>query len=518
MDMNLSQIKALPDDPALLKRELADQVVENERLQQRLFLLQRQRYGTSSEKASALQGSFEFAKEGLPAENAPALQEDLPDPNAQKREKKKPGGRKPAPAHWPRKRVVHDVPEQERACTCCGEEMQRIGEEVSEEWEYIPRVPEVIEHVRPKYACARCQEGVKTAPVPLKPIEQARPGPGMLAWVIYCKYGLHLPMYRQETEWARLGVELSRAVLCSWAGEGAERLRCIWECMRADVLKSAKLHTDDTPVRVQEPGRGKTRTARFWVYLGDGPHAHAVFDYTPSRARDGPVNFLQEYHGYLQADAFAGYDAIYATKLVIEVACWAHARRKFVEVLAYDPRAQEVLDLIGQIYAVEDQARGRSGELRRGMRQLRTVPVLERIRARLDALALEALPKSGLGKAVAYTLSNWKALSRFVEDGILEPDNNLAENALRRVALGRKNWLFLGNDRAGERAAILFSLLATCQIHEVDPWLYLKDVLLRVNTHPARLIHELTPLHWKKLIRPLLQPAAPATTAEPAQV
>lgn len=510
--MTAREIRELPDDPGRLKDLLIEECQRSALLQHRLSLLLRHKYGTSSEKRSLGQGRLDFGYETEAEER-----EDLPDPDAERAEpqekKRKRGGRKPLPPHWPRERREHDIAEEDKTCSICHGALKKIGEEVSEEVEVIPARYKVIEHVRPKYACPCCQQGVRIAELPDRMIEKGRPGAGLIAQVIANKFAWHLPYYRQAEMLAGEGWDISRAVLTAWAGVGAERLRPIVQFMRDDVLNSAKLHTDDTPVRVLDPGRGKTREARFWVYVGHGQHAHVVFDYTPRRKRDGPAAFLGEYEGYLQADAFAGYDAIYAGRKIIEVACWAHARRKFIEAEPTDRQhVGEILELIGKLYEVEDLGRGRPPQLRYELRQLKSAPLLQRIGNWLELQEHEALPKSPLGQAVRYARNNWPALNRFLEEGILEPDNNNAENALRCVALGRKNWLFVGNDDAGRRAAILYSLVASCRTLGVDPFMYLRDALVRVNSHPARLVHELAPLNWKQVFLPALTQSADQKT------
>jgi hypothetical protein len=292
----------------------------------------------------------------------------------------------------------------------------------------------------------------------------------------------------------------------------------------AQTLLSAKLHTDDTPIKVLEPGRGKTREARFWVYCGDEAQPFVVFDYTPNRSRDGPEKFLKGFKGYLQADAYVGYNRIFAGPHVIEVACWAHARRYFFDAQDTDARAGEMLLLIRELYRIEDLVRSviaealkqplskraaalaQAYQLRRQLRQTQSLPVLAKIKVWLDARVLDALPKSPLGEALTYTLNQWAALLCFTENGMLEIDNNTAENALRPIALGRKNYLFMGSDSGGRRAAILYSLIRTCERHDVNAWEYLRDVLVRISTHPASRIDELLPQHWKPVTATQPQP------------
>jgi transposase len=400
--------------------------------------------------------------------------------------------------------VEHHPPVEELVCPCCGEQKKCIGEEVSEEVERIPASFKVWEHARLKYACPRCQEGVTRGPAAERVVEKARPGASVVAEVLDAKFGVHLPLYRQAEMFQRQGWDVSRATLCSWVGLGAERLRPVFDYLKVEVRKSLKLHTDDTPVRVLEPGLGKTRWARFWVYVGDEEHPYDVFDYTRSRSRDGPARFLDGYKGFLQADAFAGYDALYAGREIIEAACWAHTRRKFFEAQETAPLAVQMVGLIRELYAVEELGRQLDAAGRQKLRGVRSRPVLDRIHVWLETQKREALPKSPLGLAIHYALANWAALERFVEHGILEIDNNAAENALRRIALGRKNWLFMGNDAAGERAAIIYTLIGSCRRHGVDTWLYLKDLLLRVNSHPASRIAELAPQNWQRIILPTL--------------
>ena len=284
--------------------------------------------------------------------------------------------------------------------------------------------------------------------------------------------------------------------------------------MAALVKASRKIHTDDTPVNMLDPGRGKTQTARFWVYVGDDEHPFTVFDFTPSRSRDGPEKFLKSFKGYLQADAFAGYDRMCGGKEVIEVACWAHARRKFFEAKDTDARAKEILVLIGELYAVEAQARttivaaralpgeqrhtalSAAFDARKQLREGASKAALQTIHAWLKARAADTLPKSPLGLAIGYARNQWRALNRFVDDGVLEADNNIAENALRPIALGRKNYLFVGSEHGGRRAAILYSLIRTCERHQINAWEYLRDILIKIRHHPASTIDDLLPNRW----------------------
>jgi transposase len=411
--------------------------------------------------------------------------------------KKHGGGRKKIPDHLPRQRIEHTLPEDQRKCSDCGETMQPFGEEISEQLARVTARTFVKQHARIKYCCKACECAPKIADVPNKVIDKGLADAGLLAEIAVQKFGDHLPLYRQEQIFARDGVHIPRSTQCAWMGVVAELCEPIVVWMKGDLLKSKKIHTDDTTIRVQDPGAHKAKIARLWVYVGDNQHPHTVFDYTRSRNREGPANFLEKFSGYLQADAFGGYDCLYAGKAMIEVACWAHARRKFFESRESDSRADEMLLLIAEIYAVEKEIREFSSSLRREVRQLKTVPILKRIEAWLEAHAQDVLPKSDLGQAIRYTRNQWIALTRFVEDGILEADNNIAENAVRPVVLGRKNYLFVGNDAGGQRAAILYSLIESCKRHGVNPVEYLTDVLTRVSTHPAEKVADLAPANWQ---------------------
>jgi transposase len=327
---------------------------------------------------------------------------------------------------------------------------------------------------------------------------KGRPGPGLLAQVVTAKYADHLPLNRQSEIFARHGVALARQTLCDWVAAAADVLTPLYEDLKTTVLTSTVLHTDDTVVPVLDRDRTETREGRLWVYVGDGRPADLVYDYTADRTRAGPIAFLGDFRGYLQADAYAGYDAVYATGRVVEVACWAHARRYFFDAKASDPaRALPALGFIQQLYAVEREVKGVEAGIRRARRAEQAAPVLTRFRQWLDAQADIVLPKSPIGEAVGYARAQWTALTRYTEDGALAIDNNVSERALRTIVTGRNNWTFCGSDAGGHRAAILYSLVATCKAHGIDPWAYLRDVLDRLPTHPNRRRADLLPRQWK---------------------
>jgi transposase len=373
-----------------------------------------------------------------------------------------------------------------------------IGAETSEQLDYRPASLFVTEHVRVKYACKACEGHVVTSPLPAQPIDKGRPGPGLLAQVVTAKYADHLPLNRQVDIFARHGVHLSRQTLCDWVAGAADLLEPLSHDLKASVLGGKVVQTDDTTVPVQDRERTTTRDGRLWVYVGDGHPADIVYDYTPTHSRAGPLAFLGDFRGYLQADAYAGYDTLYATGRVVEVGCWAHARRRFWEAKETDAvRALSALGIIQQLYRVEAEAKALDPEARRTRRQAQARPILDRFKPWLDEQAGVVLPKSPIGAAVHYARAQWTALTRYLEDGDLAIDNNASERALRRVVTGRKNWLFCGSDDGGTRAAIVYSLVATCREHRIDPWEYLQDVLARIPMHPNRRRAELLPRHWK---------------------
>ena len=487
---------------------------EKAQLLHRVEQLLGQIYGRRSEKIDPAQLLLfvEAAMKNAEAEVAAADAQP-----AEPKPPKKGHGRKKPPVELPRLPIEHPVPEAEKVCPHCGEARVRIGEEITEQLEYAPASLFVIEHIQPKLACRRCEEGVAVAPKPAQPIEKGLPGPGLLAHVVVSKYADHLPLYRQESIFERHGLELSRQTMCGWVLASARILEPIVDAMKARVLESKAIHTDDTPVTVREPGRSGTHQGRFWVYLGDREHPYNVYDYTPSRKRDGPAEFLRDFKGtkdeprYLQADAFGGYDGIYATGgadqdgVVIEVACWAHARRYFYDARTSDAlRSHTMLAWIQELYQIEREAKELDASRRREHRQEKSKPILDKMKEWLDTEQLRVLPKSPIGEAVQYALNNWTALTRYLDDGDLAIDNNLAENALRGIAVGRKNWLFAGSDRGGRAAAILYSFISSAKRHELDPFIYLRDLFLRLPTHPNKEIHLLFPDHWKRELLPTL--------------
>lgn len=499
----------LPTDPQALRHlvlELLGLLQEKDRrighLSSQLEALKRRLFGRRSEKLDTDQlllelGAWLAAQPASGDSAQPAV--TLPEPSPEEPVAKKGHGRSRLPVNLPRHRTEYHPAPTDQICRECQVSLRRIGEEVTEQLEYVPASLFVREHARIKYACPCCEGNVVLGSLPLQPIAKGLPGPGLLAHVVTSKYADHLPLNRLEGIFQRHGLELSRKTLCDWVGASATLLAPVVEVMKAEVLESRKIHTDDTTVPVLDPDRGSTRTGRLWVYIGDADHEHIVFDYTPDRSRDGPLRFLAGYKGYLQADAYGGYDIVYAGQEVLEVACWAHARRKFFDAIKSDAqRASMALAFIRHLYAIEKRARSGDSEQRRALRASEAQPVLASFQAWLNQEVEKVLPKSPLGQAIAYTRAQWRALTRYVEDGILEIDNNRAERALRRVAIGRKNWMFAGNDEGGRRAAILYSLVASCASLKVNPYAYLRDVLERLPTCSGTDLKNLTPKAWRQ--------------------
>jgi transposase len=504
----------LPTDPALLQqlvRELLDdrdaQARQVQRLQHWLTKLLRARYGPRRERVDEHQ-LFLFAAAAIAAHrDGPPPEPETPSAVAKPR---RGHGRQRLPKHLGRRQVTYELPAEEQHCPTCQAPLTRIGDETSERLEYVPASLVVLEEHCAKYACPKgCT--VRTATKPMQPIEKGLPGPGLLAQVAVSKYADHLPLHRQTQIFTRQGVPLSRQTLCDWMGRAATLVAPLVALMQERALQSKALQTDDTPVAVLDPTLPRTKTGRIWTYVGDRVHPYTVYDYTPDRSRAGPDRFLQPFRGYLQADAYAGYDALYRdpARAVTEVACWAHTRRKFFEAQDADPmRAMVLLAYIRLLYHVEQEARDLALDAagRQALRQERSVPILTDIEAYLKREQPHVLPKSPIGEAIGYALGNWAALVRYTEDGALEIDNNAAERSLRGVAVGRKNWLFFGSDTGGRTAAILTSVITTCQRLHVDPFAYLRDVFDRISAHPAHRLEELLPDRW--------QPAQTATTSD----
>ncbi len=494
------------DELAAAKAGLVAKALEIEKLKLQIARLRRAQFGRSSEKIERTVEQLELVLEELETETAAAAAPpDAPacdvEQSSSSTERKK-SGRKPLPAHLPRREVAH-----EPTCTCpsCGGEMRKVGEDVTEVLDYIPGHFEVIKHIRPAFSCRRCESMVQQ-PMPSLPIDRGRPSAGLLAHVLVGKYCDHLPLYRQSGIYAREGVELDRATLADWVGKAAWLVAPLIEAIAHHVMAAEKLHADDTPVPVLAPGAGKTKTGRLWVYLRDErPYggrvpAAVVYRYSPDRKGEHPRAHLAKFRGFLQADGYSGFGPLYETAngqpaTVSEVACWAHVRRQFydIHVASNAPIAGEALQRIGRLFDIERAAMGRPPDQRRLLRQSSARPVINDLAAFLDTSLATISGRSELAKAIRYARSRWTALTRYLDDGTLEISNNAAERAIRPLVLGRKNYLFAGSDAGGERAAAVYTLIETAKLNGLDPEAYLREVLGRIADHPINRIAELLP-------------------------
>jgi transposase len=487
---------------AELSRVLEETAASYEELQtthqaalEELSALKRWIYGRRTEKLVEGQGQrhlFDLEPSTITAQPVEPTSE-LPRPPAAPRRRR----RELDLDKLPHFRHEQDLSEADKQCSGCGRAKDRIGQDESRILEYVPAKLEVHVHVRPKYACRYCKDGVASPPPPERPIARGIAGPGLIAQIVVAKFGDHLPLYRQEDFFTRHGLHIPRSTLCDWVQAAAKLLQPLYQRQKELALQSPVLWTDDTPVTVLSAGPEGSRTGRFWTYIAD-QHPYSVYDFTESRARDGPASFLREFQGYLHADAYGGYDQIYlgSNDAIREVACWAHARRKFFEAIHSSPRdVHQILEWIRQLYDVEERARTWTDAARAALRQHEAEPVLDRIEAYLAQLERRALPKSVLAKAVSYALNQWQALRRYTTDGRLSIDNNVSERTLRHQAIGRKNWLFLGSEQAGPRAAVLFTVLAGAKRHRIEPWTYLRELLLRLHDDDPRL-DEMLPDKW----------------------
>jgi len=485
----------------LLEREQQLQQRESEiaTLQLLLSQLRRMQFGRKSEKMERQIEQLELRLEDLqqaqaeePKTSSAASPESYPSVAQAK------PARRPLPEHLPRHTQTY-MP-QHSACPDCGGELRKLSEDVSEILEYVPESFQVIRYVRPKLSCQRCERIVQAA-APSRPIARGLAGPGLLAHVLISKYADHLPLYRQCEIYGRQGIDLQRSTLADWVGGTSGLLEPLVEALRRYVMAAGKLHADDTRVPVLAPGNGKTKTGRLWTYVrddrpaGDAAAPAVWFAYSPDRGGEHPVQHLRTFRGALQADAYAGFNQLYEDGRIQEVACWAHVRRKFydLEQAHSSSLAREALERIAALYAVEDEIRGRPPDERQRVRQTRARPLLQSLHDWFEVSLPKLSRKSDTTVAIRYALTLWSALTRYCDDGRLEIDNNAAERALRAITLGRKNYLFAGSDAGGERAAVLYSLIATAKLNDLDPEAYLREVITRIADHPINRIEELLP-------------------------
>ena len=488
---------AAPDREAALQAVIDALKQENDYLRWQLARARRERFGRSSERGDLLDQLPLYEE---PAQEMPVAMDEAVTAKRATRPTRPTGQSRPSlPATLPREERIHHASGD---CTCpaCGGHLKPLGEDVSEVLEYVPASFKVVCHVRPKLACGRCDVIVQ-APAPSRPIARGLAGPGLLAQVLVSKYCDHLPLYRQSAIYTRHGVTLSRSTLADWVAGSSQLLRPLVAALQQYVTGGDKVHADDTPVPVLAPGRGKTKTGRLWTYVRDdrnsGIDAPAAvwFGYSPDRKGEHPARHLQRFTGIVQADGYAGFNQLYATGCIVEAACWAHVRRKFYDIAEQQasPVALEAIARIGRLYGIEAELRGQVAQTRQRVRQARAGPLLAALHDWLHDTT-RALPrKSALAGAIHYALGRWAALTRYIDDGRIEIDNNPAERALRGVALGRKNYLFAGSDKGGHSAAAIYSLLGTAALNGIDPMAYLREVLTRIAEHPINRIQELLP-------------------------
>jgi transposase len=471
--------------------------------------LRHERFGQSSERGALLE-QLELAladmEEDASEAEAKAQMAAAAAANAKVKvpafERRKPA-RRALPEHLPRERVVYPAP---TACPCCGGTLHKIGEDVTETLELIPRQWKVIQHVREKFSCRSC-ESITQPPAPSHPIARGRAGPWLLAHVLFSKYGLHLPLNRQSAAYAREGIELDVSTLADWVGACAATLMPLVEAILAHVFAAERIHADDTTVPVL--AKGKTRTGRLWTYVRDdrpfgGPDPPAAaFFYSPDRGGEHPERHLASYAGLMQADAYAGFNRLYEASRkggpIVEAACWAHARRKFFDLARINkaPIAIEAVERIDALFAIEREINGMTPQERQRVRDERSRPLVAELETWLREQRAKLSARNDTAKAIHYSLKRWPALTRFLDDGRLCMSNNAAERAVRCVAIGRKNWTFAGSDDGGRRAAALYTLIETAKLNDVDPQAWLADVLARLPDHPARRIGGLLPWNWR---------------------
>jgi transposase len=508
----------LPSDPdalrafaAALQAELYAKTLHVEKLKAQLATLRRARFGQSSEKLDRQIDLLELVigdLEETEAAHEARLESEAAPKSSSPAKPPRQGNRRPLPEHLPREIVTHPG-----ACVCpaCGSErLRKLADDEREVLEYVPSHFKVVVHVRPKLSCRDC-EAISQPPMPSLPIERGRPGPGLIAHVLVSKYCDHLPLNRQSDIYGREGVSLDRSTLADWVGRAAWLVEPIAKRIGDYARAGPAIHADDTPIPVQDPGRGRTKTGRLWVVVRDeatwgscNPPA-AYYRYSPDRKGEHVQALLATASGFLHADAYAGFDKLYepdpgSNRPRLEpVACWAHSRRELFDQHAKtkSPVALRALEKISAIFAIEHAIKGQSPEKRRAVRQAQSLPLLADLKSYLEESLTRISRKSDLAKAIRYSLNRWEALCRFTDDGRLEMTNNAAERAIRPLTLGRRNWTFLGSDAGGDRAAIFFTLIQTCKLNGVNPEAYLSDLISRVGDHPASRIDELLPWNWR---------------------
>lgn len=494
-----AEIAALTAALASAKAQLAARDLLIETLRVQIARLRRMSFGASSEKLSREIEQLELALEELEAAAAPAAQ-DVPVPTKPER----PTPVRALPDHLPREDVIAQPSSGTCTCPDCGGALRKLADDSAEQLDVAPVQWRVVRTIRPKYSCRACEKIVQ-APAPVKAVARGKATFATLAHVIVSKFDHHLPLYRQTEMMAAQGIDIDRSTLAGWAGQAAALLDPVISRIREEGLKASKIHADDTPVPVLDPGRGKTATGRLWTYVvddrasGSATPPLAWYRFTPDRTGTHPQKELASFTGHLQADAYAGYDKLYQSGCVTEVACWAHFRRKIFDIHKPRPTAltTDILERIAALYAIEAEVRGGPPGIRHQARQERTRPLIAELRKLLDDALRRLSPKSVMATAIAYGTKRWVALTRFLDNGELEIDNNIAERSLRAIAVGRKNWLFAGSNTGGTRAAAIYTVIETCKMNGVEPQAYIADVIAKIaGDWPASRWDELMPWNW----------------------
>jgi transposase len=495
----LATVKAEND---ALRQKVSEQAVEIHSLRARVEMMCRRLYGRSAEHVSREQLEFAFQaleKEGLvdAPDRAPEADSGEASEEKPKKPRKKRTRKNKVSPDIPREEVVH-APEH-TTCSCCNGEMARIGEERSEEIIVVPAIVKVLEHVRPKFACPKCKDGVEIAEPPKKLFDRGRYGTSFVAHVATSKYADHLPLYRQAQIFARQGLEVADTTLVSLLERSADLLAPIVESIWASIALSHVIGADETPIGVKQRPAGRRR-GYLWAYAGD--RNEVFFEYYPTRAGRAAMDRLGEYRGTVQADGYVGYDQVFRKGFARHAGCWAHGRRYVKDAMATERKAAgRAMALIQRMYAVEAEAKDFGDVERMLLRQEKAKPMVQAFFDGLEEARERALPKSPWGKALGYLLGRRQALELYLEDGRIPIDSNRVERAIRPIALGRRNWLLAGSDRGARWAATFYTLIGTCKLQGVEPFAYLTDVLDRVSVHPRSRIDELTPRLWKNLAR-----------------
>lgn len=478
---------------------IIDQLMKKiESLEHQVSALRRNRFGQRSERAKTSSSSSSSSKEDDPSSKTCANQNHP--------------GRNSLPNHLERMPIEHDLKAEDKICEICQSLLTQIKDITTEQLDLITSQIIVKQHVRKRYACRHCHSTIKVAEMPCQPIDKGLASAELLAHLIVDKYDYYLPCYRLERWFAREGVTLSRSTMWGWFLKCYHLLRPLVDFMhQQEIVTGDHVFSDDTTMPTLDPGAGKTKTGRMWVYTKKATKNHkgvTVYQYTPSREGKYPVEFLKDFKGYVQADAYSGFNGLFVKDeegqlIRKELGCWAHVRRKFFEIAKAYPNslAQEMIDIINQLYAIEQEATlaNLCDAARRGLRKKKSKPILKKVYKWLKYHQPKVVPKSPLGQAIAYALNNWRALGTFLADGKLEIDNNRSERKIKPIVIGRKNHMFVGSELGGKAAAVFYSLIETCRDNDANPEIYLADVLKRIPTHPNKRIHELLPYEWIKL-------------------